>query len=292
MSWYKLIEIDEGILAVIDKDGGWFLSNSGLIDLGDKTVIIDTQYNEDRAAELKLLIQKLNLPSKTIIIHTHHHGDHIWGAGVFSPGHLLMHPIADQIARRLEEAGIRELYKQVFPHLDFSKSKYSPPTILVDEEMIIRGETRHIILKPFGPAHTPGDLIVEVDDVVFTGDILFNKVTPLAIDGTVQGWIKRLEQLPRVQQYVPGHGEVAGQELVEEMREYLVMIYEETRKAYEKGIDDPIKIGESIDLGPYKSWKHPERVYFNVERALMDLKDIPPGTPTPRLLELASRLQS
>ncbi len=292
MSWYKLSKIDDGIYAVIDNDGGWFLSNSGLIDLGDKTIVIDTQYKEERAADLKHLIQKLNLPSKVIIIHTHHHGDHVWGAGVFSPEHILMHPLADQIARRLEDAGIRELYKQVFPHLDFSKSRYTPPTLLVNEEMIIRGETRDLLIKPFGPAHTPGDLIVEVDDVVFTGDILFNKITPLAIDGTVQGWINRLEQLPKAQQYVPGHGEVAGQELVEEMIEYLVIIYEETKKAYEDGIDDPIKIGESMNPGPYKSWKHPERVYFNVERALMDLKNIPPGTPTPRLLELASRLQS
>ncbi len=292
MSWYELVELDDGIYAVIDKDGGWFLSNTGIIDLGDSTVIIDAQYNGKRAADIFKILQDKGLKPPLHLVLTHHHGDHIWGTHRLPARDIIMHENARTMAEQLEQLNIRELYAQFFPHLDFSDSKYTPPTLTIKgEELVIRGQTRNITIRYLGPAHTVGDMIVIVDNIVFTGDILFNKVTPFALDGTMSGWIKTLEFLPKAEKYVPGHGPVGDATIIEDVKEYLELILEEAKKHFEKGIDDPVSIGEKTPLGKFKEWKHPERVYFNLERALMDLKQIPPGTPTPRLLELARFLQ-
>ena len=49
----------EGIYAVIHREGGWAMSNSGIIDLGDRTVIFDTFLTPQAATDLRLIAEAL-----------------------------------------------------------------------------------------------------------------------------------------------------------------------------------------------------------------------------------------
>ena len=61
-----------------------------------------------------------------------------------------------------------------------------------------------------GPAHTAGDVLVEVPDaaVVFTGDILFDGGHPIVWAGPVANWVAACERILAmdVDTVVPGHG--------------------------------------------------------------------------------------
>lgn len=77
--------------------------------------------------------------------------------------------------------------------------------------------------------HTGGDLIVTVPDanILFAGDMLWRKVAPNLIDGSVGEWeatVAGFGRIPEAAQtrFVPGHGEVADVKDVAEFRAYLL----------------------------------------------------------------------
>jgi len=77
--------------------------------------------------------------------------------------------------------------------------------------------------------HTGGDLTVAVPDarVLFAGDMLWRKVPPNLIDGSVEQWQQTdadFAAMPGAAQtvYVPGHGDVADVKDVAEFRTYLL----------------------------------------------------------------------
>lgn len=291
--WCEVIEVAPRIYAVIDKDGGWFRNNSGLVDMGDYTLVIDTQYNEARTRDLAKLIEKLELPRKCLLVNTHHHGDHAWG------NHLLgctsiMHKKALEVIKFLKDLA-PDIYKPFFPQLDFTGSKYTLPEIATSGELHLIGEKRKAIVKYAGPAHTIGDLTVEFpnEKVLFAGDLVFNKVTPLALDGTVGGWIATLSRLSKEYKsykIVGGHGPVADSSIFELLRKYFRHILEGTKMLYEKNIRDPYDIAIKLTNGPLEGWKEKGRLVLNIARALMDLNNTPPGTPVEDLPVLAQKM--
>jgi cyclase len=77
--------------------------------------------------------------------------------------------------------------------------------------------------------HTGGDLTIFVPDakVLFCGDMLWRKVTPNLIDGSVREWAATdadFAAMPDAAHmvYVPGHGDVADLGDVKDFRAYLL----------------------------------------------------------------------
>ncbi|MCE4625775.1 MAG: MBL fold metallo-hydrolase [Desulfurococcales archaeon] len=291
--WCRVERVAEGVYAVIDVDGGWFRSNSGLIDAGRYTIVVDTQYNERRARDLERLIGELGLPRPGLVINTHHHGDHAWGNHVFNAPSI-MHEGAAKMVELLKDIA-PDMYKPFFPNLDFTGSKYTTPDIVISGPLTINTQNGKIRLKHFGPAHTVGDIVVEVEwaRTAFLGDLMFNRVTPLALDGTVAGWEKVLERL--VKEYggwrlVGGHGPVGDTEVLKKIAEYFRQIIETTEKLLGAGVRDPLTIALEIRSGPLSGWSEEERVVLNVARAIMDLEGKPPGMLAENLPQLAMEM--
>lgn len=89
----------------------------------------------------------------------------------------------------------------------------------------------------FHPGHTPTDLVIRVPerDVVFTGDLLFHRSYPVALDADMITWRKELDQLAgygRKIRFVPGHGPVCGQETVRDQ----AAVFDDLRTHAEKMI--------------------------------------------------------
>lgn len=294
-SWYRVEELAPGVYAVVDVDGGWFRSNSGIIDMGGYTLLVDTQYNEPRARQLASIITRdLGLPEPLIVVNTHHHGDHTFGNHVFkAPKAMHRHAASMVEALAPHTPGI---YKAFFPHLDFTGSRYTRPEIVVgDEGLILQGGRGGVKVSYEGPAHTLGDMVVWVEwaQVAFIGDLVFNGVTPLAIDGSVQAWLRSLESLrERLGGWtiVGGHGPPAGLDVVDILIKYFRHVLGATGYLRREGLRDPLEIALKATPGPLAGWRGEERLVLNVARAIMDLEGRPPGEPIADLPGLASKM--
>ncbi len=82
---YILDRLSDGVYAAIAKDGGSAISNAGLVDLGDATLVVDTFLTPTAAEDLRAEAQRLTGRIPRWVINTHYHNDHIWGNQVFLP---------------------------------------------------------------------------------------------------------------------------------------------------------------------------------------------------------------
>lgn len=93
------------------------------------------------------------------------------------------------------------------------------------------------------PGHSGTDLIVRVPEqkVVYTGDLLFNGLFPVCFDSqaTVSGWratLKTFSGYDKDTIFVPGHGQICGQETVARFISAFDDISEQAQKMYKAGV--------------------------------------------------------
>lgn len=107
--------------------------------------------------------------------------------------------------------------------------------------------------------HSGTDLILRVPDqkVVYTGDILFRGLYPVNINGDPVRWRASLAHLATFDKdtlFVPGHGQICGQEGVAEMRACFDDIAEQAEKSYNAGV--PVDVASERYVIPerYKNY--------------------------------------
>jgi glyoxylase-like metal-dependent hydrolase (beta-lactamase superfamily II) len=91
------------------------------------------------------------------------------------------------------------------------------------------------------PGHTPGDVVVRVPEqnVIYTGDLLFNGWYPVTFDATISGWRSTLAKFAGFGKdtlFVPGHGQICGQEGITTIREVFDDIAAQAEKMYKAGV--------------------------------------------------------
>jgi cyclase len=156
------------------------------------------------------------------------------------------------------------------------------PTTLFDTryELDLNGTEVHLIYV--GPCHQCGDTIIHVpkERVVFAGDVLFRRCTPMGWTGSYHKWFQCLDLLVQLapEAIVPGHGPICGIEGVIEMKAYLQYALEESRKCYDNGLP-ALEAAKKIEFGPYGDWVAPARLYMNVERAYREFRGDAPDAP-------------
>jgi cyclase len=93
------------------------------------------------------------------------------------------------------------------------------------------------------PGHSGTDMIVKVPEqnVVYTGDLLFSGWYPVCFDekGTISGWrdtLKKFAAFDKDTLFVPGHGQICGQEGITTIREVFDDIAGQAEKMYKAGV--------------------------------------------------------
>jgi glyoxylase-like metal-dependent hydrolase (beta-lactamase superfamily II) len=93
------------------------------------------------------------------------------------------------------------------------------------------------------PGHSGTDIVTRIPDqnVVYTGDLLFNGWYPVCFDekATVSGWretLKRFASFDKDTLFVPGHGQLCGQEGIASIREVFDDIAGQADKMYKAGV--------------------------------------------------------
>jgi cyclase len=99
-----------------------------------------------------------------------------------------------------------------------------------------------VVLESY-PGHSGTDIIVCVPEqkVVYSGDLIFNGAYPACFDekATVSGWratLKTFASWDKDTLYVPGHGQVCGQDGIQRLRDVFDDIAEQAEKMYKSGI--------------------------------------------------------
>jgi cyclase len=282
-----LSEVAPRTYAYVQGDGGWGLSNAGLVvGDGSEAMLVDTFW--DRAHTQRLLDA---LPARpTVVVNTHYNGDHCWGNELVADARIVAHAqCREQLVNGPQPALLATLsagdaggdptvtyLQQAFARFDFDGITIVPPGDVFDtgsHSLDVGG--RAVELFHYGPAHTLGDVVAWVPDerVLFTGDLVFWRVCPLVWDGTVTNWLRALDEMlaldPAV--VVPGHGPVGGPQALHELAGYFRLLAEQGRSLHAAGVPADEAVAR-LDLGPYAAWVDVERTALNLLQVYREIE--------------------
>jgi len=259
----KAVKVSEHVYFVQGKAGTatenkGFISNAGFIVTKDGVVLFDALGTPSLAARLHAEIRKVTqLPIKYVVV-SHYHADHIYGLQVFkdlgakiiAPQGARLYLTSDgadgMLATRREELKpwVNETTHIVVPDQYISK----------DFQFSLGGLDFKI--SPIGNAHSEGDLtlLVAPDNVLFSGDLIFEGRVPFIGQANIFNWLKALDRIRdvNVSAVLPGHGPLAKDPntLVKSTYNYLSLLKVNMQKA----VDDwtPFaKAYDKIDWGDY-----------------------------------------
>jgi glyoxylase-like metal-dependent hydrolase (beta-lactamase superfamily II) len=284
-----LHEVADGVHAWLLPNGGWGLSNAGLVTSGDQSLLVDTLFDLDLTAEMLAAMRGVTerAPIATVV-NTHANGDHCYGNSLVPDADIVASAAAakemDETPPSMLAAMVRAApqmepvlgawIEAAFGPYNFGGVELRAPTTTFDGTLSISVGDRTVRLIEVGPAHTAGDVIAHVPDsgVVFTGDIVFHKGTPIMWAGPVENWIAACERIcaldPAV--VVPGHGPVTDPDGVRETRDYLAYIRDQAAKRHDAGMDY-LAAANDIDLGAFADLGEKGRIVVNVHNIYRDL---------------------
>jgi len=206
--------------------------------------VVDSFFYPDATRALIGEIRRLTPKPIRYLVNTHYHIDHTGGDQVVRGAGAII--IAHRNVRGwVRVNNIALMGDRITPEIAARIAAVPLPDLVTDKDLIVWLGSRKIVVRTV-LGHTGGDLIVEVPDakVMFTGDMLWRKVAPNLIDGSISEWSKTtggFARLPDAAQmrFVPGHGDVADVKDVEQFRAYLLdlqrLVVEGSRKARLKG---------------------------------------------------------
>lgn len=290
----ELRELAKDVYACLQEDRGLGCSNSGLVNRGGG-LVVDTFWDLPHTRQMIDLYSGVWKGPAQRVLNTHANGDHCWGNQLFKGAELIGHTQCaahftrenPQMMQALRGAGhsadgALAYLAKALQDWDFSGIELTPPTRLFDDRLDLDLDGTPVRMLYVGPAHTSADVIAWLPEqrIVFTGDVLFRRCTPIGWDGTYERWITALDAIIalRPEIVVPGHGPVCGTEGPREMRDYLQYVRRESKTYFDQGLT-ALEASKRIDLGPYAGWTEPERLVFNVERAYREFRGEPYDTP-------------
>jgi cyclase len=272
MSSAHLREVSDGVFAYIQPDGTWFINNTGFLVASGGVTSIDTCSTERRTRDYLDAIAKTSRQPVRTLINTHHHGDHTYGNWLLPGATIVAH---DRCRDEVLAAGPPH-FPGVFEGVDWGEVRVAPPFLTYAEGVTLYSDDLRCEVRYVGtPAHTNNDSIVWIPDrsVLFAGDLIFNGGTPFLLMGSITGAIDVLVDVVRPRSprtIVPGHGEVCGPEVVDDVLGYLRFVLATARRGRAAGLS-PLEAARDTDLGQYAELGDPERIVGNLHRAYADL---------------------
>jgi cyclase len=271
----RVTEVAEGITAVLQEPGTLGLSNSCVVMEHSRAIVVDAMLLPEMAAGIASLLERQGINAE-LVLHTHHHLDHVGGNTAFPKARVVAHPaVVSDIEQMLSNITIFDwllpCYAGRFTDLSVRLPQPTEPHAL----MLPRGG-RPLV---FGPAHSRTDLALWFPGprVLIAGDLCVNGVTPLAIHGRQEGWVSALEELLRLDPavIVPGHGPLASVEHLGILRDYFQRVIALGRLAAANGVSADDALVE-FDPGPVGDWLEPDRTRQNLMRAISGARTAEP----------------
>jgi cyclase len=287
---FQLEEIASGVHSALAILGGAAGSNSAIIDLGGRTLVVDSFTSPMAAQDLKKAVEELYGRPAAYVINTHSHADHWFGNQVFEDSTIVSSTHARQeMLRYITDIDTRQRdiektraalaqeeeklknetnpQKRSMLELSVSRMRNSLETLGMLElcfpdqtfegKLVFHGSKRDAVLLGMGGGHTPGDsvLLLPVDKIAFIGDLGFFKRQPYLGDSDIPTWLGRLDELKEmdVVTYQPGHGPLGTRVEIDLLRDYLVMIEDFVTRAIQRG-EKIETVAQTRLPAPFDAW--------------------------------------
>jgi len=266
----SLKEVAEDIYTVVHGQGEVGVSNASFVLEEGRAFVIDTMTFPEMAQNMATDIARHGAHVETVL-NTHHHIDHMGGNQVFAETNLLAHPITITTAQKLGLPAM--IYDHLMPQFRglFTGRELTMPAPLPMKLRLPQGAE----LLPFTSAHTPADVAVWLPRTrtLIAGDICFNRVVPLAVNGLISGWQEAIETLIELEPetVVPGHGPIGTLSDLYTLQDYFIRLQILGRTAVEAQISLEDALAE-LDPGPLGEWLEQKRHEVNLERAMQEAR--------------------
>jgi cyclase len=223
--------------------------NNGWILFDDFVLVIDANFPV-KAATLVQEIRKTTDKPIRHVFNTHHHGDHLYGNGVWARqgAVAIAHTGVINELHRVE-TGYYENKPGRWENLakkraDLRENTLHPPIITFTDKLIIEDKTRRVELQHLGVGHTRGDGIAWLanEKILFAGDSCQHGPYNLLRDADVKSWISTLDKMHSLQPeiLVSGHGPLGNSNTPANQQAYFKLLYEwvNRKKAENASLDE------------------------------------------------------
>jgi phosphoglycerate dehydrogenase-like enzyme/glyoxylase-like metal-dependent hydrolase (beta-lactamase superfamily II) len=233
-------------------------SNNIWVVFEDYVVVIDANF-PDGAREVIAAVKKTTDKPIRYVLDTHHHGDHAYGNDVFAKeGASIV--AQTNCARWLRLNGAKEFEdagKGPMGRKDVRESKLKVPNLVFDDKLVLDDGTQRVEFLFLGHAHTPGDAFAYLPKhkLLCTGDACVNGAYNYMGHSDPASWVRVMERAQQfdVKYVLPGHGPIAGKELLEKQKRYFVELRAQVKAGIEAG-KSFADIRKGIDMPWYKEW--------------------------------------
>lgn len=246
----KPIKITKDISCVIGdinppmKENNGFVSNMCYVNIGDSLVVLDSGPTYNFAKEFHTLMKKEhpNLAVSYVVL-SNYHDDRIQGASYFKDigakivGHKTINEDIDENPSKFERMQ-KILSKDVY-----ADTKVIHADTLVDGGYKIKGSSKTLeIIKPSKVSEEKSDIAIysKDDSFLFVGNIVFNgRLLSYKKTSNINGWIEAIENLAKINAnyLLGGHGKEYDKNSYKTSLEYLQILRDDVKKAYEDDID-------------------------------------------------------
>lgn len=240
---FVLKEVGPGVYAAIDGPEHKAGSNAGFVIGDDGVLVIDAFFTLEAARALVGEIRRLTPKPIRYVVNTHYHADHTGGDQALREAGAII--IAHRNVRGWVRTNNINLFgDRITPELKARIEALPLPDLVTDKDLTVWLGSRKVVVSTV-LGHTGGDLTIFVPDAkaLFTGDMVWRKVPPNLIDGSVREWATTdadFAAMPDTAHmtYVPGHGDVADLKDVQDFRQYLLDLQRLVAEGRKEGLKD------------------------------------------------------
>lgn len=219
--------------------GNSYGANVGVVIGSDAVLVIDTLISAKQAKKLIANIKEITDKPIKYVVNTHFHLDHAWGNSEFSKigatiiAHKNISQTEDEINSMIASPEMFGLTPE-----DMEGTTAKLPDVKIEDKHTVNLGNITVELESLGHSHTADSIIVLVkeDNVLFTGDIIFNKYHAYVGDGDIAKWTKVLDVLKKstAKVIVPGHGPRVSKQDIDDMSLY-INAFDKQAKELSKG---------------------------------------------------------
>jgi glyoxylase-like metal-dependent hydrolase (beta-lactamase superfamily II) len=221
--------------------------NSWFIESTNGVVVIDTQRTLSEAENTLEEIKKINKPILGVII-THPHPDHIGGTAVLLNGTSNVPIYSTQLTfdiMKNDTGGLIALTKQL--HGDDYDDQVALPNRIIKSGENVNIDGISYNFEDIGPGEGGDMMLIYLPEqkLLFTGDVVNNRMHPALIEGHSTEWIEQIQYIGQnysdARMLFPGHGQPGlPKTLLKEQSQYINTF----RSLVEQQMQSAGKVGE------------------------------------------------
>lgn len=262
-------------ISATDKSVVFGGSNNIWVVFEDYVAVIDANFPKE-AGDVIAAVKKTTDKPIRYVFDTHHHGDHAYGNAVFAKEGASV--VAQANCARLLRVNGPEEFKKAgeLPagRKDIRESSLKVPNVVFDDKLVLDDGKQRVEFLFFGHAHTAGDgcAYLPKHKILCTGDACVNGAFNYMGHSDSASWIRALEKMQQldVQMVAPGHGPLAGKDLLEKQKRYFADLRQYVQKGIDAGkdLDDIVK---GAEFAWYKEWTGVNPAGDNVKHVYQEL---------------------